>query len=215
MKAKRKPWGHEYLIYENQDVAIWHLFINKWERTSLHCHPNKKTGLIVLQGGAKVRFLNGEQKVFTGEKVMIRHGVFHQTKNMTGEILQLFEIENPVNKGDIVRLEDSYGRAGIPYGGEDDVDVPEKGLSGSGKWERVGDCEVCVRTINSLGWVAFIEELGAPDLIMITQGGISFNEYKVAGPGDTLDRKTFASLAQQFSIDPNTEGVLVRSCMTH
>ena len=128
---------------------------------------------------------------------------------------QLFEIENPVNKGDIVRLEDSYGRAGIPYGGEDDVDVPEKGLSGSGKWERVGDCEVCVRTINSLGWVAFIEELGAPDLIMITQGGISFNEYKVAGPGDTLDRKTFASLAQQFSIDPNTEGVLVRSCMTH
>ena len=203
MKAKRKPWGHEYLIYENQDVAIWHLFINKWERTSLHCHPNKKTGLIVLQGGAKVRFLNGEQKVFTGEKVMIRHGVFHQTKNMTGEILQLFEIENPVNKGDIVRLEDSYGRAGIPYGDEDDVDVPRQtpfrfGESGKG----VGDCDVCVRPFTSL------EGLGAPDLIMITQGGISFNEYKVAGPGDTLDRKTFASLAQQFSIDPNTEGGL-------
>ena len=174
MKAKRKPWGHEYLIYENQDVAIWHLFINKWERTSLHCHPNKKTGLIVLQGGAKVRFLNGEQKVFTGEKV-----------------------------------EDSYGRAGVPYGDEDDVDVPDKSLSGSGKWERIGDCDVCVRPINSL------EELGAPDLIMITQGGISFNEYTVAGPGDTLDRKTFASLAHQFSIDPSTEGVFVRSCMTH
>jgi mannose-6-phosphate isomerase-like protein (cupin superfamily) len=208
MKAKRKPWGHEYLIYENRDVAIWHLFINKWERTSLHCHPNKKTGLVVLCGGAKISFLNGEQKVFTGEKVMIRHGVFHQTKNMTGEVLQLFEIETPVNKGDIVRLEDSYGRAGIPYGNEDDVDVPNKSLIDSGAWERIGDCDVCLRDINSL------EGLGALDLIMITQGGVSFNEYKVAGPGDTLDRETFSSLAQKFSIDPSTEGVFIRSCMT-
>ena len=209
MKAKRKPWGHEYLIYENQDIAIWHLFINKWEKTSLHCHPNKKTGLIVLQGGATVRFLNGKQKVFTGEKVMIRHGVFHQTKNMTGGVLQLFEIENPVNKGDIVRLKDSYGRAGIPYGNEEEVDVPHKSLSRVGEWARIGDCDICLRSINSL------DELGARDLIMITQGGISFNEYTVAGPGDTLDRETFTSLAEQFSTDPNTEGVCVKSCMMH
>ena len=208
MKAKRKPWGHEYLIYENDQVAIWHLFINKWQRTSLHCHPNKKTGLLVLRGGAQISFLNGKQKVFTGEKVMIRHGVFHQTKNMTGEVLELFEIENPVDKGDIVRLEDSYGRAGIPYGDEDDVEGSDKSLGGYCIWERIGDCDVCIEKINSL------EALGAPDLVMITQGGISFNQYKVAGPGDTLDSQTFNSLAQKFSIDSNTEGVLVRSCMT-
>ena len=208
MKAKRNPWGHEYLIYENDQVAIWHLFINKWQRTSLHCHPNKKTGLLVLRGGAQISFLNGKQKVFTGEKVMIRHGVFLQTKNMTGEVLELFEIENPVDKGDIVRLEDSYVRAGIPYADEDDVEVPDKSLGGYGGWERIGDCDVCIEKINSL------EALGAPDLVMITQGGISFNQYKVAGPGDTLDSQTFNSLAQKFSIDSNTEGVLVRSCMT-
>ena len=69
MKANRKPWGHEYLIYKNEDIAIWHLFINKWESTSLHCHPNKKTGLLVLRGGAKISFLNGFQKFFSGEKV--------------------------------------------------------------------------------------------------------------------------------------------------
>ena len=162
----------------------------------------------MLRGGAQISFLNGKQKVFTGEKVMIRHGVFHQTKNMTGEVLELFEIENPVDKGDIVRLEDSYGRAGIPYGDEDDVEVPDKSLGDYGVWERIGDCDVCIEKINSL------EALGAPDLVMITQGGISFNQYKVAGPGDTLDSQTFNSLAQKFSIDSNTEGVLVRSCMT-
>ena len=115
MKANRKPWGYEYLIYQNDEAAIWHLFINKWESTSMHCHPSKKTGLLVLCGGAKISFLNGHQKVFAGEKVMIRHGVFHKTMNMTSEMLQLFEIETPVNKEDIIRLEDCYGRAGMPY----------------------------------------------------------------------------------------------------
>ena len=126
MKANRKPWGYEYLIYENDEVAIWHLFINKWESTSMHCHPNKKTGLLVLCGGAKISFLNGHQKVFAGEKVMIRHGVFHQTMNMTSEILQLFEIETPVNKADIIRLEDCYGRAGMPYTVENELEVETK-----------------------------------------------------------------------------------------
>ena len=208
MRAKRKPWGHEYLIYENESVAIWHLFLEKGQSTSLHCHPNKKTGLVVLCGGARISFLNGQQKAFAGEKVMIRHGVFHQTTNMTGETLQLFEIETPVDKADIVRLEDSYGRAGVPYGNEDDVDVPDLSLFDSLDWQRIGDCEVCVRNMSSL------EGLGAPELIMITQGGISFNQYQVAGPGDTIDLQTFRSLAEKFSIDSNTQGVLIKSCMT-
>jgi mannose-6-phosphate isomerase-like protein (cupin superfamily) len=204
MKAKRKPWGHEYLIYENDDVAIWHLFIDKWESTSLHCHPNKKTGLVVLCGGAKVSFLNGEQKAFSGEKVMIRHGVFHQTTNMTREGLQLFEIENPVNKADIVRLEDSYGRAGSPYGNEDEVDVPDKRLLPTGDWETVGDCDACIRNVNSL------EDLVACSLVMIIGGGIVFNEHRVAGPGDVLDSQTFSSLAEKFSIEEGTSAVLIK-----
>ena len=207
MKAKRKPWGHEYLIYESADVAIWHLFIEKGQSTSLHCHPNKKTGLVVLSGAGRVSFLNGQQKVFSGEKVMIRHGVFHQTTNMTSETLQLFEIETPVDKADIVRLEDSYGRAGVPYGSEDDVDVPPTHLDSSGEYQRIGDCDVCIRDINSL------EALVAPELIMIIKGGISFNKYKVAEPGDTLDCKTFSSLAKKFSLDEGTQGVFIRSCI--
>ena len=51
--AKRKPWGCEFLAYENDNVAIWHLLIDPWAETSLHCHPNKKTGLIVLEGGGE------------------------------------------------------------------------------------------------------------------------------------------------------------------
>ena len=205
MIAKKKPWGYEYLIYQNDEVAIWHLFIDKWQKTSLHCHPNKKTGLLVLCGGGEVRFLNGKQKVFTGDKVMIRHGLFHQTKNMTSETLQLFEIETPVDKADIVRLEDSYGRAGTPYGLEDEVDIDFTELIGAP--QAIGDCEVSITNINSP------EDLGTCELVMIVRGGIYFNEHQVAGPGDILNRQTFYSLSEKFSIHPSV-GVLITSCMT-
>ena len=73
MKATKKPWGKEYLLYQNDDVAIWHLFIEPGQSTSLHCHPSKKTGLVVLDGAAKVSFIGGGgEKLFPGEKVMIR-----------------------------------------------------------------------------------------------------------------------------------------------
>ena len=46
----KNPWGEEYLCFRNGDVAIWYLFILKGEKTSMHCHPTKNTGLVVLKG---------------------------------------------------------------------------------------------------------------------------------------------------------------------
>lgn len=46
VRAVKKPWGEEYLLYQNDDVAIWHLYIDPKQKTSLHSHPNKKTGLV-------------------------------------------------------------------------------------------------------------------------------------------------------------------------
>ena len=43
----KKPWGYEYLVFENEFVAIWILQIIRKRKTSMHCHPNKKTGLIL------------------------------------------------------------------------------------------------------------------------------------------------------------------------
>ena len=60
----KKPWGSEYLIYQNNDVAIWLLHIIKERHTSLHCHPKKKTGLILLTGKASVELGFYEQKIF-------------------------------------------------------------------------------------------------------------------------------------------------------
>jgi len=61
----KKPWGYEFISYENDTISIWFLSIYKSERTSFHCHPNKKTGLIVLNGEAELSFLSGSKNLST------------------------------------------------------------------------------------------------------------------------------------------------------
>ena len=46
----KKPWGYEYLVFENEFVAIWMLHIVRKRKTSMHSHPQKRTSLIVLAG---------------------------------------------------------------------------------------------------------------------------------------------------------------------
>ena len=55
-----KPWGHEFLIFQNKNIGIWFLKLNKGHKTSLHCHFNKDTIIIVLKGSAKITLINDE-----------------------------------------------------------------------------------------------------------------------------------------------------------
>ena len=42
-----KPWGHEYVVYNNANkIAVTFVYIKFGHKTSLHCHPQKKTGFI-------------------------------------------------------------------------------------------------------------------------------------------------------------------------
>ena len=111
----KKPWGYEYLVYQNEKIALWFLYIGYGQQTSMHCHPNKTTGLILLDGKAELSFLTNTVKVEPVTKVMIRKGLFHSTKATSENGAHVFEIETPVDKHDLVRLEDKYGREGKPY----------------------------------------------------------------------------------------------------
>ena len=43
-----KPWGYEYLMFQNTNVAIWMLYIKKGHSTSMHCHLKKKTSIVLI-----------------------------------------------------------------------------------------------------------------------------------------------------------------------
>ena len=71
-----KPWGYEYVAFrEKNDLGITFLNINYKKKTSLHCHPNKKTGFILLNGKAKIQLGLWQKDNYTynsPSKLMIR-----------------------------------------------------------------------------------------------------------------------------------------------
>ena len=67
----KKPWGFEYLCFANNTVAIWLLNIDFNESTSMHCHPNKNTGLIVLNGTIELSFLTNKIELTGLKKINI------------------------------------------------------------------------------------------------------------------------------------------------
>ena len=110
----KTPWGHEFISFENETISIWFLSINKGERSSFHCHPNKKTGLIVLSGEGELSFLSGTKSLSAGSYLSIHAGVFHSTEALSNNFTML-EVESTKDKNDLVRLKDNYGRRPVGY----------------------------------------------------------------------------------------------------
>ena len=114
-----KPWGHEYVVYRYKNIlSVTLLNINPNKSTSLHCHPNKKTGFVLLDGKALIQLglWKSERKIYKSpSKLMIRTGLFHSIKCISKKPLLALEFETPINKNDLVRFNDKYGREKKPY----------------------------------------------------------------------------------------------------
>jgi len=112
--AVNKPWGYEYLAYESEDVALWVLHLNKGFSTSMHAHPQKTTGLVILSGSIELGFIADSKVITAPDKQMIRRGLFHQSRAISDNVI-LLEVETPNDKGDLVRLFDDHGREALGY----------------------------------------------------------------------------------------------------
>lgn len=118
-----KPWGFEYRIYADTFYDVWALRLRPGQSTSTHCHPRKDTALLCLAGEGETHFLDEAHSLRELDIVDIPRAVFHSTENTGDSVLDLVEIELPRNKLDLVRSEDSYGRAGGRYETETRHDV--------------------------------------------------------------------------------------------
>jgi len=110
-----KPWGYEYLMFQNKKVAIWMLYIKKGYSTSMHCHPNKKTSLFLVLGGAVSSTLNESFNLKEKEGLIYDQGVFHTTEAVSENGAFVMEIETPPDKADLFRLKDKYKRVMKAY----------------------------------------------------------------------------------------------------
>ena len=117
-----KPWGYEYVVYRNLNhLCVTLLSIDYDKTTSLHCHPQKKSGFILVSGKAlfQLGLWKKRSEVHSSpSKRMIARGLFHSIKALSKNGLLALEFETPVNKNDLVRFKDDYGRQQKSYEGK-------------------------------------------------------------------------------------------------
>ena len=149
-----KPWGQEYLFFSNRFIEVWHLSIDHLKATSMHCHPNKKTTLVMLEGRAMFSSLNRSIELKPLDAVVIAKGTFHSTQALSDGGVRVLEFETPPMKHDLVRLEDKYGRINKGYESIENMKTIGATLcrlsqSEIDKGKKLNKNHICLHRINS------------------------------------------------------------------
>ena len=114
-KVNDKPWGKEYLAFQNKHIGIWILHVNKDQETSLHCHFKKDTILIPLSGIFKINLFNEYRILNLFDSLYVPRTTFHGIHSYSDDgILMEIEIYTEkieyTDKNDLLRIKDIYNR---------------------------------------------------------------------------------------------------------
>jgi rfaE bifunctional protein nucleotidyltransferase chain/domain len=117
------------LIYQNKKIGLWYLKINEGHKTSLHCHFNKDTIIIVIKGTVKIELINNKTLILNAMDILfLPHYSFHSLGTFSPEsfILEIEIYNNNTNftdKNDLLRINDIYNRQNNNYETSVKVDV--------------------------------------------------------------------------------------------
>lgn len=202
-----KPWGSEYTIHKNSVTSTKLLKIEQNKGTSLHCHPEKKTGFILIDGEVNINlgFYN-TKKLNSISRIMIRPGLFHSTKNLNQKTATILEIETPIDKDDLVRFKDDYGRENKPYENENSM-VQLSSNDPVFKDPDLNDAKsylingVSIK-INKTDDVNVLRNSKINSIFAILEGGLISDDNKyVLSPGDIVGIDTIKKLTEVFKIN--------------
>lgn len=202
----KKPWGSEYLIHQSKNAATWCLDMVFNEKTSLHCHPKKKTGFLLLEGEVEIDLGFYEKKFLKApNKIMFRPGLFHATKAISKNGAKILEIESPIDKEDLVRFKDNYGRQNKPYEGKDkmtkltndDVLFLDPKINTHNSY-KIGKRKIKLEIYDEK---KYLIEKKENTIFAILDGGLSSDNNKlVLSPGDIVGYDTIIKLCEVFEI---------------
>jgi mannose-1-phosphate guanylyltransferase/mannose-6-phosphate isomerase len=109
-----RPWGSYESLIVSDRFQVKRIVVNPGQTLSLQMHHHRAEHWIVVQGTALVT--RGEEEFLLGENesTYIPMGTTHRLENPGKMPLHLIEVQSGAYLGedDIVRFEDTYGRAG-------------------------------------------------------------------------------------------------------
>jgi mannose-6-phosphate isomerase-like protein (cupin superfamily) len=205
----KKPWGEEFNIYRNKKkLCITYLKIKPGEKTSLHCHPKKKTGFMILSGSAKIQLglESDKKKIYRSpSKIMIREGLFHSIQCISKNTLHALEFETPVDKNNLVRFKDNYGRILKPYESKfffRPFNQTEKNKIINKKfYKQKWKIKNIFYEIENHKDFKKIIQFNKNDICAVVDGNITdFYNREVLSLGDIILKKTLIKMSEVFSI---------------
>ena len=110
-----KPWGFYEILMETNLSKVKLISVFPNQKLSLQKHKYRAETWYVISGTAKVTKGNERFTMQAGDSVIIDKNQIHRLENIAEEPLEVIEIQTGSYFGedDIVRLEDTYGRADI------------------------------------------------------------------------------------------------------
>ena len=193
-KVNDKPWGKEYLAFQNKEIGIWILHVNKNQETSLHCHFKKDTILVPLTGCFKINLYDKFKILNIFDFLYVPRNTFHGIHSYAENGI-LMEIEvyteniDYTDKNDLLRLRDIYNRdknkyetsivERDPYENElMDFLIPNK--------YQLENTQITIEKVNNLNE---LENAKKYDKIIVLNGTL-FNNGKKITSGSIIDFET-------------------------
>jgi mannose-1-phosphate guanylyltransferase/mannose-6-phosphate isomerase len=109
----RRPWGYYDSVDHGERFQVKRILVNPGGRLSLQLHHHRAEHWIVVSGTALVTRGDEEFLLSENQSTFIPLGVTHRLENPGKLPLELIEVQSGpyLGEDDIVRFDDTYGRA--------------------------------------------------------------------------------------------------------
>jgi len=145
-------------------------------------------------------------------KLMIRPGLFHSTKSLTKNGSTILEVETPIDKNDLVRFKDSYGRQLRSYEGKNKMSKLTHNEIKFYLKKKINNYKIKNTniTIEKHKSIEKIINRKKNTIFAILKGGLVDNKSRyVLSPGDIVKSDTINKLSSVFKIKKEIEFLTV------
>lgn len=201
-KVCLKPWGYEFLCLESDKIGMWFLNIKYNNGTSFHCHLEKDTFIIVIEGIIEIELIDKKIILQEFETIFIEKRKFHAIKSLFDNS-KLLEIEIYTNntkfsdKNDLIRFKDELKRYDNIYinsikfaDNNEDYDyfllneINKKNINKNIIFEIIKPVDIVI---------------DIESLYILLEGTMRINNYYV-NPGSIIDNSNFSILNNNIKI---------------
>ena len=146
---------------------------------------------------------------------MIRPGLFHRTTAISPEGVSVIEVETPVDKSNLVRLDDSYDRELTPYESQEAMAPIDEScirldppMEGQQSHYRLHDYDLTVERVN---YHDSLRHRPSEEVIVVLEGGLfDASGEPILSHGDIVSADTLARLAATFSSPQGVSMLTIR-----